>query len=267
MVILWCYFGFLGVGWWFFVGNVFLFGVFGDYVLRLRISVRGDGGFVLYLLRDACATDFVGGLLDWLCLLGLKAWVYFPWFLDGILKMVRAGTLALAGYGTNKYSKLMKSKTARLLVFCNIILTILFLADYLLPGKVMPIQELDSFYVTSVSVGSGMRPAYVDRNILLLANGDAFRVGKIPEGNYQKGHRIQVVTSVFKNNITKVIFLGENIETKHVGILSNGFLLIGFIVSVIITIANFVWTIRYPNIFLIVSTMFIFIVTIGYFLS
>ena len=130
----------------------------------------------------------------------------------------------------------MKSTTRRKLFLYNIILAILFSADYLLPGKVMPTQELDHFYTTTVKVSGGRKPTFVDRNILLLTNGETFRLGKIPNENYLKGQKIQVVKSIFKGNITKVIIFGDKIETKHVGILSNKILLICFILSMLISI-------------------------------
>lgn len=161
----------------------------------------------------------------------------------------------------------MDSKTQRILALCNIILMIIISLDYLLPGKVTPIQELDQFYNTTTQVSHGRHPAFVDRSILLLTNGETFRLGKIPDGNYLKGQEIKVVKSIFKGNITKVIILGDKIETKHVGIFSNIILLICFILSFIISILNLVYNFRLLSIFLVASTMFIFILTIGYFLN
>jgi len=161
----------------------------------------------------------------------------------------------------------METKTQRILALCNILLVTIILLDYLLPGRIMPIQELDSFYSTTVKISRGMRPSYVDRSVVSLTSGKTFRLGKIPDGNYTKGQKIQIVKSAFTNNIKEIIIIKNIAETKYVGILSNIFFLIPLILSVLISFLNIFYKSKMLHIFFVASTMFTFIFAIGYLLS
>src|SRR5690606_24175602 len=149
----------------------------------------------------------------------------------------------------------------------NIFLLLFVLCDYLLPGKVMPIKELEHFYAVTVKVNNTIKPTFVDRKILLLTNGESYRLSTIPEGDYEKGQKVQVVKSIFKGNITNVIIHGNTIETKHVGILSNNILVICVIFSLVTSLLNLVYHNRFLLIGLVSATMFTLIFGIGYLLT
>ncbi len=158
----------------------------------------------------------------------------------------------------------MNPKTQRILAFCNIILVIIICVDYLSPGRVMATQELDSFYNTTVKVSDGRRPSFIDRRILLLKDGQSFRLGKIPENTYPKGQKIQIVKSLFTQNIKDVVIVGKPNRLEHVGVLSYGFIQICLILSITISLLNLFYNFRILIILLVLSTMFTFIFAIGY---
>lgn len=161
----------------------------------------------------------------------------------------------------------MKPKTKRILSLCNIILVITISIDYLLPGRVMQKQELDSFYNTTVKIKGGKSPSFVDRSILLLKNGETFRLGKIPENDYAEGQKIQIVKSCFTNNIKEVIILGRPNKVEQVSILSFVFAQICLLMSISICSLNLFYNSKILYILLVLSTMFTFIFAIGYLLK
>lgn len=158
----------------------------------------------------------------------------------------------------------MNLKTRKTLALINIILAIIIFMDYFLPGRVMQTQELDSFYNTTVKIYDGNRPSFVDRKILLLTNGETFRLGKIPKRDYPKGQKIQIVKSSFTNNIKEIIILGNTDIVEEVGILSYTFLQICLIISMGTCLLNLVYNSRILYILLVIATMFTFIFSIGY---
>jgi hypothetical protein len=158
----------------------------------------------------------------------------------------------------------MNLKTQRTLAFCNIILIIIILMDYFLPSRVMPIQELDSFYNTTVKISDGRLSSFVDRSIILLSNGETFRLGKIPERDYAKGQKIQIVKSSFSENIKEIIILGKLSNVEQVGILSFQLPRICLTISIVICLLNLFYNLKFLNILLVLSTMFTFIFSVGY---
>lgn len=161
----------------------------------------------------------------------------------------------------------MNTKTQKILAFCNILLVTIIFLDYLLPGRTMSVQELDSFYSTTVKIHGGNRPSYVDRSIVSLTNGKKFRIGKIPDGNYTKGQKIQLIKSNFTNNIREIIILKDIIEIKKVSILSNIFFQIPLLFSIIISYINISHKSKTLHILFVGVTMFTFIFSLGYLLS
>jgi hypothetical protein len=158
----------------------------------------------------------------------------------------------------------MNLKTRKTLALINIVLAILIFMDYFLPGRIMHIQELDSFYNTTVKIYDGNRPSFVDRKILLLTNGETFRLGKIPKRDYEKGQKIQIVKSSFTNNIKEIIILGNTNIVEEVGILSYIFIHICLIISMGTCLLNLIYNSRILYILLVIATMFTFIFSIGY---
>lgn len=136
--------------------------------------------------------------------------------------------------------------------------------DCILPGQTSPIFEFDSFYRVRVTTSNGQRPSYVDRNILLLGSGETFRISKIPEGDYARGEKIQIVKSAFSGNIKEILFLYKKIGRKSVGIFLNGLILYPLIIAAAISLAGMFYNQKILNILLVVSTMFMFVFGIGY---
>ena len=159
----------------------------------------------------------------------------------------------------------MTQKTRRNLALFDIFFVILIFLDYFLLGEIRPVQQIDSFYNTTVKTGGGRRPTYEDRKILLLESGETLRLGKLPEQDYQKGQQVQLIVSSLSGNVNEIIILNDHTRKEQVGILSIWYfkaLLILTFIGCIITICN---RSRIWEIILIASSIFIWIFTIIYF--
>lgn len=161
----------------------------------------------------------------------------------------------------------MEASTQKRLILFNCFFLILILLDYSLPGRISPIVELNSFYSFRAKIQGGNKPSYVDRKILSLNNGETFRIIKIPEGNFQKGQKIQIVKSAFTENIKEIIILGARTERKSVGVFSNNLMFYLFVISIVISLCSLFQNHKILNILLIASSMFLFVFGIGYLLT
>ena len=133
-----------------------------------------------------------------------------------------------------------------------------------MPGRVSPALEFDSFYTVRVKTSEGRRPSYINRNILLLANGETFRISRIPEGDYAKGEKIQIVKSGFSRNIKEIVFLDKKIGRKSVSIFLNELVFYPLLIAIIVSLINMFYRNRILNILLVVSTVFMVVFSIGY---
>lgn len=130
------------------------------------------------------------------------------------------------------------------------------LVDWFLPGEEMEVQELDLFYNSTVKVGRGRRPTYEDRKILLLTNGEFYRVGKFPEKDYLKGQKIRITKALISNNVSEIIIVGKIEQTEPVGILSYWYFIASVIGSIAIAIMSLRLQFQKLNILLVGSFMF-----------
>lgn len=159
----------------------------------------------------------------------------------------------------------MTSKTKKYLTHINIFLAVLIFIDCILPGDLMPVQELDSFYTISVKTGGLNRPTFENRNIVSLLNGETFRIGKLPDGDYEKGEKIHIIKCAISKNVKSIIILNEKIETKFVSIMSVPSILGIFILASISSFLNLFYDSQHLRLLLVASMMFMFIFTGIYF--
>ena len=159
----------------------------------------------------------------------------------------------------------MTPKTRLKLATINLILSSLILIDYFLLGEIMPVQKIDSFYNTTVKVGRGRKPTYEDRKILLLENGETYRVGKLPNQDYEKGQEIRIVVSALSRNVNEIIVSSGENEKEEVGIFAIWYFKLLIFFALIVSLVNFRNYSRVWGILLVAATMFLFIFSPIYF--
>ena len=157
----------------------------------------------------------------------------------------------------------MTLKTRQAVALLNIVLGVLVVLDLILPGEVLKVQDLDSIYNTRVKTGGGRRPTYEDRKILLLGDGETYRLGKFPMQEYLKGQKVQVIKGRISKNINEILIVGKNNHSfEQVGLLSNWYWITAVVSSIIVSIIGLRHYSKVVSILLVASTMFMSIFTL-----
>ena len=159
----------------------------------------------------------------------------------------------------------MERKIIIRIIAFNLIIASFIILDLSLPGKEQETKELSSFYsFTEVSGNSRGRRTADEKIIMELSNGERYRVGKFPEKEYIKDSKIVVTESALSNNINKIKIFDKKWEKIEVGLFSNLPILGFFLLSILLTILNIYFSNKALNIGLIISTMFIGIISLIY---
>lgn len=158
----------------------------------------------------------------------------------------------------------MERKTVIRIVIFNLILSSLIALDHLLPGKESVISELNSIYGFTAISGNSRKPKMDAKIILELSNGERYRIGKAPNKDYGKGHKIIIIKSLLSNNVNKIKILDNNWKIFNVGLFSNYLILIVLLLSILVNILNIYFKNKALDIALILSMMFTPIIFIVY---
>jgi hypothetical protein len=159
----------------------------------------------------------------------------------------------------------LERKIKNRIITFNLILASFIILDLTLPGKEQETKELSSFYsFTEVSGNSRGRRTADEKYIMELSNGERFRIGKFPEKEYIKNSKIIVIESSLSNNINEVKIFDKNWKKIKVGLFSNLPILGFFLFSILITILNIYFNNKALNTGLILSMMFIGIISMIY---
>ncbi len=154
--------------------------------------------------------------------------------------------------------------TIRIIAF-NLIIVSFIILDLSLPNKEQETKELSSFYsFTEVSGNSRGRRTADEKYIMELSNGERYRIGKFPEKEYIKDSKIIVTESALSNNINEIKIFNKKWEKIGVGLFSNLAILAFFLLSILITTLNIYFNNKALNIGLILSMMFIGIISLIY---
>lgn len=159
----------------------------------------------------------------------------------------------------------MKRKIIIRIIAFNLTIASFIILDLSLPGKEQEIKELSSFYsFTEVSANSRGRRTADEKFIMELSNGERYRIGKFPKKEYIKDSKIIVTESALSNNINEIKIFDKKWEKIGVGLFSNISILAIFLLSTLITILNIYFNNKALNIGLILSMMFIEIISMIY---
>lgn len=150
----------------------------------------------------------------------------------------------------------------RIIVF-NLIIASFIILDLSLPGKEQEIKELSSFY-SFTKVSGNYRKTADQKYIMELSNGERYRIGKFPEKEYIKDSKIIVTESALSNNINEIKIFDKKWEKIRVGLFSNISILAIFLLSILITSLNIYFNNKALNLGLILSMMFIGIISMIY---
>ena len=161
-----------------------------------------------------------------------------------------------------KTIKVERKTTIRIIAF-NLIIISFIILDLSLPSKEQEIKELSSFY-SFTEVSGNQRKTADEKFIMELSNGERYRIGKFPDKEYNKGSKIIVTESALSNNVNKIKIFDNKWEKIGVGLFSNATILAIFLLSILTTILNIYFNNKLLNIGLILSMMFIAIISMIY---
>lgn len=151
----------------------------------------------------------------------------------------------------------------RIIAF-NLTIASFIILDLSLPSKEQEIKELSSFYsFTLVSKSTKIKGAD-EKFIMELSNGERYRIGKFPEKEYIKDSKIIVTESALSNNINEIKIFDKKWKKIGVGLFSNTSILAIFLLATLITVLNIYFKNKALNIGLILSMMFIGIISMIY---
>jgi hypothetical protein len=154
--------------------------------------------------------------------------------------------------------------TIRIVAF-NLIIASFIILDLYLPGKEQEIEKLSSFYsFTKVSGSSKTGRTADEKRILELSNGERYRIGKFPEKEYSKDSKIIIIESALSNNVNEIKIFDNKWEKIGVGLFSNISILAILLLSLLITTLNIYYNNKALNIGLILSMMYIGIISMIY---
>lgn len=151
----------------------------------------------------------------------------------------------------------------RIIVF-NLIIASFIILDLSLPSKEQEIKKLSSFYSFTVFSKSSKIKGGDEKFIMELSNGERYRIGKFPEKEYIKDSKIIVTESALSNNINEIKIFDKKWVKIRIGLFSNVAILTFFLLSIITTLLNIYFKNKALNIGLILSMMFIGIISIIY---
>ncbi len=107
----------------------------------------------------------------------------------------------------------MNNQTQKYIILFNLIAVLFLFLDVFIPGKVSPIEKLESFHSTQRYFGSGNRTGYEIINIVELKNGQLYRIGKQPLRDYKSGQKIKIIKSPLFSKVNEVLILDKRYYT------------------------------------------------------
>lgn len=127
--------------------------------------------------------------------------------------------------------------------------------DYFLPGKTGSLEKLDSIYTTTVKTSSGSKPTYDERNMVRLANGQTYRIGKYPREQYQPGDQVYLVRTPILGKLKTLRIKKRHWVDEPVSLLVHPKITLLLCAAFLISFANIFLNQRYLQIGLVASAI------------
>lgn len=162
----------------------------------------------------------------------------------------------------------IKNNELKIPIILNLVLVFVIYSDYYLPSQNIVEEKFESFYnvvknLPRIKGGGGKEIRY----ILECASGNLYHLHSFPENNFEikKGQKIFISKTLFLLKV-KSLKISKESKGQNISLLSNNFITFLFLLAILITFANFIFTNRILDVFLSFSCAYIYLVSLLYLL-
>lgn len=154
------------------------------------------------------------------------------------------------------------NKTFIIPILFNLIVVSFCYIDFLLPNKNIEIEVFSSFYNVVNNYPKGKKEIL---NILECKSGKTYRLINFPTSteNLLSGQKIEIKKTFLLGKLKSLKFIEIN-KSFNISLLYNNYIIIGSIISVVLSLLNVFFEINFLEIALAFSTVFVFSISAVY---